>query len=58
MMLPGETRVFPGHDYGVRPESTIADERAENPFILRPDFEAFVDLKRNWEAYKKEHGIK
>lgn len=57
MMLPGETRVFPGHDVGVTPESTIGRERAENPFLLRESLEAFVDLKRNWAAYKKEHGI-
>jgi hydroxyacylglutathione hydrolase len=57
MTLPDETRVFPGHDVGVAPESTIAHERETNPFLTQPDFEAFVHLKRNWEAYKKEHGI-
>ncbi|HUV35760.1 MAG TPA: hydroxyacylglutathione hydrolase family protein [Patescibacteria group bacterium] len=57
MALPDETRVFPGHDYGLSPESTIGAERMRNPFILQPDFDAFVHLKRNWEAYKKEHGI-
>jgi len=57
LTLPGDTRVFPGHDYGTAPESTIAHERETNPFLLQPDFEAFVHLKRNWEAYKKAHGI-
>ncbi len=57
MKLPDETRVFPGHNYGVAPESTIAHERATNPFLIQPDFEAFVDLKRNWTAYKQAHGI-
>lgn len=57
LTLPGETRVFPGHDVGVAPESTIRHERETNPFLLRPDYESFVDLKRNWAAYKKEHGI-
>lgn len=57
MALPDETRVLPGHDVGVAPESTIAHERETNPFLLRPDFESFVDLKRNWAAYKQEHGI-
>lgn len=57
MTLPPETRVFPGHDYGTAPESTIRREKETNPFLLRPDFESFVDLKRNWAAYKKEHGI-
>jgi glyoxylase-like metal-dependent hydrolase (beta-lactamase superfamily II) len=57
MTLPDETRVFPGHNYGVAPESTIAHERETNPFLVQPDFESFVHLKRNWAAYKKEHGI-
>ena len=57
MVIPDEARVFPGHDYGREPESTIGAERARNPFLLQPDFDAFVHLKRNWEAYKKEHNI-
>lgn len=57
LTLPDDTCVFPGHNVGVAPESTIAHERKTNPFLLQPDFEAFVDLKRNWAAYKKEHGI-
>lgn len=57
MTLPDATRVFPGHDYGLSPESTIGAERVENPFLLQPDFDTFVHLKRNWDAYKKEHGI-
>ena len=57
LTLPGETRVFPGHDVGVAPESTIRHERETNPFLLRPDCESFVELKRNWAAYKEEHGI-
>jgi hydroxyacylglutathione hydrolase len=57
MTLPDSTRVFPGHNYGVAPESTIGHERQTNPFLIQPDFESFVDLKRNWDAYKKEHGI-
>jgi glyoxylase-like metal-dependent hydrolase (beta-lactamase superfamily II) len=57
LALPDETRVFPGHDYGTAPESTIARERETNPFLLRPDFESFVDLKRNWAEYKRQHGI-
>ena len=55
--LPDDTRVFPGHDVGVTPESTIYAERQTNPFLLQPSFEAFVHLKRNWAVYKKEHGI-
>jgi glyoxylase-like metal-dependent hydrolase (beta-lactamase superfamily II) len=57
LVLPDDTRVFPGHDVGVAPESTIAHERATNPFLLQPDLDAFVHLKKNWQAYKTEHGI-
>ena len=57
LTLPGETRVFPGHDVGVKPESTIQHERETNPFLLRPDVGSFIELKRNWAAYKEEHGI-
>lgn len=57
LALPDGTRVFPGHDVGVAPESTIAHERDTNPFLLCPDLASFVDLKRNWAAYKLEHGI-
>jgi glyoxylase-like metal-dependent hydrolase (beta-lactamase superfamily II) len=58
MTLPPDTRVWPGHDYGVRPSSTIGDELLENPFILRESFESFLELKRNWAEYKRIHGIK
>jgi glyoxylase-like metal-dependent hydrolase (beta-lactamase superfamily II) len=58
LTLPGEVRVWPGHDYGVQPSSTIAHELATNPFLLRTSFEDFVSLKRNWAEYKRIHGIK
>ncbi len=58
LTLPDETEVWPGHDYGAAASSTIGNERNTNPFLLRETFDDFVDLKRNWTAYKKEHGIK
>ncbi len=57
LALPAETRVWPGHDVGVRPFSSIGQEARENPFLLQADFAAFLHLKQNWAAYKKEHGI-
>lgn len=57
LRLPDETGVWPGHDYGVAPRSTIGRERRSNPFLLQPDFAAFLDLKANWPAYKRKHGI-
>ncbi len=57
MSLPDSTRVYPGHDYGVAPISTIGEEKRSNPFILQKSFEDFVNLKANWAQYKREHGI-
>ena len=55
--LPEGTSVYPGHDYGLSPVSTVGHEKRTNPFLLQPDVESFIDLKRNWAAYKKAHGI-
>jgi hydroxyacylglutathione hydrolase len=30
--LPGDTKVWPGHDYGPSPSSTVAAEKQNNPF--------------------------
>lgn len=57
MKLPDSVTVWPGHDYGVRPSSTIGDEKKENPFLVQPDFNAFYHLKNTWAAYKLKHGI-
>lgn len=57
MALPPDTNVFPGHDYGTAPVSTIGHEKTTNPFLLQADVESFIDLKNNWSAYKKAHGI-
>ena len=57
MSLPEPVRVFPGHDYGTAPVSTIGHEKGTNPFLLQPDVESFMELKSNWAAYKKAHGI-
>ena len=58
LTLPAGTKVYPGHDYGVAPSSTIGEEKNSNPFILQKSFEEFVDLKANWAEYKRTHGIK
>jgi len=57
MVLPGETTVWPGHDYGSSPQSSITVERVSNPFLQQKNFSAFFLLKQNWVAYKKAHGI-
>ncbi len=39
--LPEETRVYPGHDYGKTPTTTLAWEFATNPALLVGDAAAF-----------------
>jgi hydroxyacylglutathione hydrolase len=55
---PGEATVWPGHDYGARPSSTIGLERATNPFLQCPDAAAFIALKRDWPNVKQQLGLK
>jgi glyoxylase-like metal-dependent hydrolase (beta-lactamase superfamily II) len=51
--------VWPGHDYGCRPSSTVALEKATNPFLLRmSSIDAFLTLKREWAAFKAENGLR
>ncbi len=59
MSLPGHLKVWPGHNYGISPSSTIGNELKTNPFLIRLNkFEDFLWLKQNWAAFKIEHGIK
>jgi glyoxylase-like metal-dependent hydrolase (beta-lactamase superfamily II) len=57
-VIPDSATVWPGHDYGVRPSSTMALERQTNPFLQCADVEAFLRLKRDWAEFKKRHGLK
>jgi glyoxylase-like metal-dependent hydrolase (beta-lactamase superfamily II) len=43
--LPEETRVYPGHDYGQTPTSTIGWERSTNPYLRCATVEDFVALR-------------
>lgn len=43
--LPDETEVFPGHDYGSKPHSTIGYEKTHNRYYLAENFEAFRDIR-------------
>ena len=58
IMLDPSIEVWPGHDYGVAPSSTIGHEVATNPFLLCKNLEEFLYLKDHWADYKKEHNIK
>ena len=56
--IPDAATVWPGHDYGARPSSTIALEKETNPFLRCEGIEAFLQLKRDWPNYKKRLGLK
>lgn len=43
--LPAHTRIYPGHSYSLQPTSTLAEERAGNPFLHCEDEEAFVEYR-------------
>ena len=57
MDLPDDIQVYPGHDFGEKQVSTIGEEKKNNPFLQRDSFEAFYELKQNWQSYKEKHGI-
>jgi len=50
MRLPEETRVYPGHNYGETPTSTIGHETRTNRFLRCKTFEEFKALR---EAKRK-----
>ena len=54
---PGTATVWPGHDYGARPSSTLAWERAANPFLQCRDVEEFIRLKAAWAGFKAANGL-
>ncbi len=40
--LPGDTRMYPGHDYGATPTSTLDEQLRDNPFLQLPTVRDFV----------------
>jgi glyoxylase-like metal-dependent hydrolase (beta-lactamase superfamily II) len=56
--VPDAATVWPGHDYGARPSSTIALEKATNPFLRCRDEDDFLRMKAEWPALKKRLGLR
>ena len=56
--VPDHATVWPGHDYGARPSSTMALEKSTNPFLLCRSVDEFLQLKATWTSFKKEHGLR
>jgi glyoxylase-like metal-dependent hydrolase (beta-lactamase superfamily II) len=57
-LVPDEATVWPGHDYGARPSSTIGLEKSTNPFLRCADEAAFLALKAEWPQVKQRLGLK
>ena len=57
-LVPDEATVWPGHDYGARPSSTIGLEKRTNPFLCCADEAAFLTLKAEWPQVKQRLGLK
>jgi sulfur dioxygenase len=54
--LPGDTLVYPGHDYQGRCCSTIAEEMAHNPRLgLDKSLDDFVDIMSNLKLAPPKH---
>lgn len=43
--LPGSTLILPGHNYAVKPSSTMSEELAGNPFLHFEDKADFVEYR-------------
>jgi glyoxylase-like metal-dependent hydrolase (beta-lactamase superfamily II) len=54
--LPGDTVMYPGHDYGITPTSTLAEQAVGNPYLLQPDEDSFVELRTNPSSRQTPYG--
>jgi glyoxylase-like metal-dependent hydrolase (beta-lactamase superfamily II) len=50
MQLPDETLIYPGRDFKGWPLSTIAEEKAFNPYLQAESLEQFLELKQAQKA--------
>jgi len=57
MELDQDLVIYPGHDYGKTPTSTIGQEHKTNPFILCKTVEELEHLKNNWHEYKIKNNL-
>jgi glyoxylase-like metal-dependent hydrolase (beta-lactamase superfamily II)/rhodanese-related sulfurtransferase len=55
MALPDETLVFPAHDYKGRDNTTIGDERANNPRLAKTERADFVALMKSLNLSAPTH---
>src|SRR6201996_4595733 len=55
LKLPGETLVYPAHDYKGRSNSTLAEEIASNPRLQKTERSAFVAMMRDLDLAAPTH---
>jgi glyoxylase-like metal-dependent hydrolase (beta-lactamase superfamily II)/rhodanese-related sulfurtransferase len=55
LKLPGETLVYPAHDYKGRSHSTIAAELADNPRLQKTQRAEFVDMMQHLDLSAPTH---
>ncbi|CDR33586.1 hydroxyacylglutathione hydrolase family protein [Criblamydia sequanensis] len=55
--LPLSTTIWPGHDFGARPSSTLSLELKSNPFLQATSFEEFLEVKENWREIKNKNAL-
>lgn len=56
--VPDTATVWPGHDYGARPSSTVALEKKTNPFLICRDLAEFLQMKADWPNTKARLGLR
>lgn len=54
---PAHASVWPGHNYGCRPSSTLGIEKASNPFLRFDSFAEFMGIIEDWGKIKEENGL-
>ncbi len=52
LLLPGDTGILPGHDYGESPTSTIGRERVSNPYLACTSIDEFLALRMGGQKAK------
>ena len=56
--VPDDATVWPGHDYGARPSSTMALEKSTNPFLRCRNEGEFLDSRRIGRRSRRQHGLR
>lgn len=49
--LPKASVIYPGHDYGPSPSSTIEEEKEHNPYLNLPSLDAFMSMMGPGSGY-------